>query len=428
MHALSLPLPLPPPPRARWRPRWPLARALVVFALIILMLPPGSAVAASDVRTLRRFDTSEPAMALTFDAGSDRGYAAQILDTLAARGVVATFAITGAWAQANPDLVRRIANEGHQLVNHSWSHPSFPTLSSAARADQLARAAAAIRDASGADPRPWFRPPYGAYDDATLADLAANGYIYNLMWTVDTLGWNGASVSQITARALAAAAPGAIVLMHVGAASLDAAALPGMLDGLEARGYRFARARDFVEGNLGTTQYFPQTGQTVGGGFLAYWRRFGGLAIFGYPLTGELQENGRTVQYFERARFEWQPGAWPERYDVLLGRLGAELTAGRVNEAPFLSVVAGSDANCTFYPEAGHRLCLGFRAYWQANGGLAIFGYPLSQEFQEFNPDTGQTHTVQYFERARFEYHPENAGTPYTVLLGRIGAQRLAAR
>ena len=71
---------------------------------------------------------------------------------------------------------------------------------------------------------------------------------------------------------------------------------------------------------------FDETGMTLQGGFLAYWRAFGGLAIFGYPLTEEFvdKESGRTMQYLERARFEHHPGAWPERFDVLLGRLGAE--------------------------------------------------------------------------------------------------------
>ncbi|HUY99714.1 MAG TPA: serine hydrolase, partial [Thermomicrobiaceae bacterium] len=65
---------------------------------------------------------------------------------------------------------------------------------------------------------------------------------------------------------------------------------------------------------------FPETGFTVAGGFLRYWEQFGGLAAFGYPISEEFVANGVTVQYFERARFEWHPGAWPARFDVLLGR------------------------------------------------------------------------------------------------------------
>ncbi len=71
--------------------------------------------------------------------------------------------------------------------------------------------------------------------------------------------------------------------------------------------------------------YSNATKQPLCFGFLRYWESFGGLAVYGYPLTGEMLQDGKTIQWFERARFEWSPGAWPERYDVLLGRIGAEL-------------------------------------------------------------------------------------------------------
>ncbi len=71
---------------------------------------------------------------------------------------------------------------------------------------------------------------------------------------------------------------------------------------------------------------FTETKQSLCFGFKRYWEAYGGLAVFGYPITGEFKDsNGVTVQWFERARFEWQPGAWPERFDVMLGRIGSEL-------------------------------------------------------------------------------------------------------
>lgn len=80
---------------------------------------------------------------------------------------------------------------------------------------------------------------------------------------------------------------------------------------------------------------------------------------------------------------------------------------------------------CNYYEETGHNLCDTFLAYWESNGGLPVFGYPITEEYQEENWDTGETYTVQYFERERFEYHPENAGTVYEVLLGRLGNEVL---
>jgi hypothetical protein len=168
--------------------------------------------------------------------------------------------------------------------------------------------------------------------------------------------------------------------------------------------------------------YFSATQHNLCAGFQQYWNDFGGLAIFGMPITEEFQENGVTVQYFERARFEWHPGSDPTHFDVLLGLLGNEVTAGRQAEAPFMKAVPKA-GDCTFYSQTGHNLCEGFRAYWEKYGGLDVYGYPISEEFQEVNPDTGQTYTVQYFQRARFEWHPGEWPERFDVELGRLGAQ-----
>ncbi len=204
---------------------------------------------------IRHGPPTRPDVALTFDAGSDVGYAAAILDTLRANGVTASFGITGEWAEANPALVRRMAAEGHQLVNHSWDHPSFtgystgePALSRSARLDQLARAEAAIMAASGRSARPWFRPPYADEDASVRADVGSVGYRYEALWTVDSLGWKGLDPSAITARCLASAEPGAIYLLHVGSASADAAALQPIIDGLRARGLGFVSLDDLIVG------------------------------------------------------------------------------------------------------------------------------------------------------------------------------------
>ncbi len=169
--------------------------------------------------------------------------------------------------------------------------------------------------------------------------------------------------------------------------------------------------------------YFSQTGHYLSNAFLGYWRTHGGVNILGYPITGEFQQNGVTVQYFERAVFEYHPNNSPG-WQVELRRLGAEQAQG-INDPAFNPVNATSDSSCTFYPETNHRLCNGFQSYWENNGGLSVFGYPLSEEFSQKNPDTGQVYTVQYFERARFEWHPQSSGG--SVMLGRLGAQAATA-
>lgn len=178
-------------------------------------------------------------------------------------------------------------------------------------------------------------------------------------------------------------------------------------------------------------RYFETTGFWVQGPFREYWEFNGGLFVFGLPITGVFHDGEFFTQYFERAIFEYHPEYAGTQYEVLLRRLGAIRTQERLDEEPFLPIDVQSDANCTFWAETGHRLCFGFRGFWEQHGGLPNFGYPLSEEFDERNlpppAGDGEIHTVQYFERNRFEYHPEYAGTEYEVLLGLLGTEYLLA-
>jgi hypothetical protein len=165
------------------------------------------------------------------------------------------------------------------------------------------------------------------------------------------------------------------------------------------------------------SQCFPTTGYCVSARFVAYWNAHGGLAIYGFPLSEEFNQqldDGRTyaVQYFERARFEWHPENQPP-YDVLLGQFGRIIHPA---DPP-----VGPKDGAQFFAITGHNVSAAFLAYWNANGGLAQFGYPISEEFTETLAN-GQPYTVQYFERARFEWHPENQ-PPYNILLGQFGRQ-----
>jgi peptidoglycan/xylan/chitin deacetylase (PgdA/CDA1 family) len=200
-------------------------------------------------RQLWRLPTQRHVVALTFDAGSDVGNAAAILDLLKARGIRASFGLTGEWVRANPQLVRRMAAEGHQLVNHTDHHLSFTGYSTKTapltrqqRWAALSAAESAIRGAAGIAAKPWFRPPYGDRDASVDRDVAAAGYRYELMWTVDTRGWKGVPPGEVADRVLAELQPGEIVLMHVGKASTDYAALADVIDRVRAAGYGFVRA------------------------------------------------------------------------------------------------------------------------------------------------------------------------------------------
>lgn len=168
-------------------------------------------------------------------------------------------------------------------------------------------------------------------------------------------------------------------------------------------------------------QYFAATGHTLRGPFQAYWTRFGGLAQFGYPITEEFTEvNGGqslVVQYFERARFEHHPENAGTDYEVLLGALGLAFHKPDPPAPPMMNPTA------RYFAATGHNLSGPFRLYWEQHGDLFVNGYPTSEPFEEVNPIDGKTYQVQYFERARYELHPENAGTEYEVLLGLLGTQ-----
>lgn len=166
---------------------------------------------------------------------------------------------------------------------------------------------------------------------------------------------------------------------------------------------------------------FAATGHCIDNRFLGYWERNGGLAVFGYPIsdliTNETVEDtwvGPT-QWFERARLEDHGAA-----GIAAGRLGAallELQGRSWWGLPY----GGAQPNCLYVGKTNHSLCEPFLSYWQRNGGLAHFGYPISEPMEE---QIGAWRgTVQYFERSRMEYHAELAGTRYAVLLGRLGAE-----
>ena len=193
-----------------------------------------------------RIPTSRPVVALTFDAGGDAAGVASILATLAREHVPGTFFMTGAWVTDFPSQARSICST-QRVGDHSVTHPHFTTLSDAEIRAQVRNAATIIRNSCGKDPAPLFRFPYGDRDARTIRVVNSVGYV-PVSWTVDTLGWQGTSagmsVHSVIARVVAQAQPGEIVLMHVGAnpddrSTLDADALPGVIQALRSLGYDF---------------------------------------------------------------------------------------------------------------------------------------------------------------------------------------------
>ncbi len=190
--------------------------------------------------------TRQKVVALTFDAGANADGVPSILSTLEATDTPATFFLTARWTENHPELARRIASR-YPVGNHSVTHPYFTKLTDAQLRDEVLVAEAAIKEVTGSSTRPFFRFPYGDRDARTIRLVNEAGY-GSFRWTVDTLGWKGTSggmtTSAIVDRVTDSARPGQIVLLHVGShptdrSTLDADALPEIIEQLEAQGYRF---------------------------------------------------------------------------------------------------------------------------------------------------------------------------------------------
>lgn len=167
-------------------------------------------------------------------------------------------------------------------------------------------------------------------------------------------------------------------------------------------------------------RYFSETGHNVPEIFANYWTANGGLDAFGLPLSEPYQQDGLTIQWFERARFERHPENKDTPFEVLLGQLGREI---RHAEPP---VAPNARPGVRFFAETGHHVAT-FLPFWEANGGTARFGLPITEERRELSVADGEYYTVQYFERVRLEWHPEAKGTRYEYLLGHLGRERYEA-
>ena len=194
-----------------------------------------------------RIPTSSRVVALTFDAGSDAAGLPSIRATLASRNVPATMFLTGTWVRNYPSLAYLVAGTGFMVGNHTNTHPYLTQKTDAQLTVEVTTAETTIFRTTGATGKPAFRFPYGDVNARVLADVNRLGYV-SVRWTVDSLGWQGTSggmtTAKVVSRVLAALQPGEIVLMHLGAnptdhTTLDAAALPTIIDLIRAQGYQF---------------------------------------------------------------------------------------------------------------------------------------------------------------------------------------------
>jgi peptidoglycan/xylan/chitin deacetylase (PgdA/CDA1 family) len=222
-------------------------------ALIVPQLEARTVTLADTSIMVRRGPATRPWVALTLDAGAGSQGTEQILDALREREVRITFFLTGKWIAKNPELTRRIVADGHELANHTYHHPDLTTLDDDAIRDELRSTEAALREvAPAATLRPFFRPPFGAYDERVQRVVQAEGYL-PVYWTLDSLDSVGKPKSpqflleRVTAKLPPAELRGAILLAHCGIAG-TADALPAILDRFSEMGFEVRPLSDVLAG------------------------------------------------------------------------------------------------------------------------------------------------------------------------------------
>jgi peptidoglycan-N-acetylglucosamine deacetylase len=205
--------------------------------------PPSSAKPA----TYAQVRVDQPYIAMTFDDGPSAENTPRLLEILKQRNIKATFFLIGQNVGANPDLVRRILAEGHEIGNHSWTHPQLSKLSDDRVTAEISKTQDAIKDASGFTPT-LLRPPYGAIT-ARQREWIQNRFGLNIiLWSVDPFDWKRPGASVITQRILSQTRPGAIILSHdIHKQTVDA--MPATLDALIAKGYKFTTVSQLIAMN-----------------------------------------------------------------------------------------------------------------------------------------------------------------------------------
>lgn len=205
-------------------------------------------------REIIKVNTTEKAVALTFDAGANADGVDRVLSILKENDIRGTFFLTGKFIEKYPEKVKAIMASGGDIGNHSYDHPYLTHLSNEEVAVKIKGAEDAFAKLDGKF-QPFFRSPYGDRNTNTLNTISSAGYI-NIRWTVDSLGWKGTSGGQTKAsveqKVLRNSSPGAIIMMHLGSnpddkTHLDSEALPAIIKQLQTDGYEFMRLSELLE-------------------------------------------------------------------------------------------------------------------------------------------------------------------------------------
>src|SRR5436305_330346 len=185
-----------------------------------------------------------PYVAMTFDDGTSAKLTPKLLDLLAAHHIKATFFLIGQNVAENPDIVAREVREGHEIANHSWSHPNLAKMSDAGVRDQLHKTEDAIRSASGNRPT-LLRPPYGSITARQKKWINQEFGYKIVLWDVDPLDWRRPGSNVVCNRIIKMARAGSIILAHdIHPGTIEA--MPCVLSQLEAKGFKFVTVSELI--------------------------------------------------------------------------------------------------------------------------------------------------------------------------------------
>lgn len=219
--------------------------ALVFFVYLTVKTTGNIAAVFSPTKELPIYsvDTSEKKVAISFDAAYGNEYTADILDTLDKYNVKSTFFLVGFWVNKYPEDVREIARRGHDIGNHSTTHPNMSQLEKEKITEEINITGKKIEELT--DKRPiLFRPPFGDYNDLLIRTCKENGY-YAIQWDVDSLDWKELGVEQVVDRVMRNVRNGSIILFHNNAKYIKEY-LPIVIEKLQESGYEIVPISELI--------------------------------------------------------------------------------------------------------------------------------------------------------------------------------------
>lgn len=188
-------------------------------------------------------DENDKKISISFDAAWDNHDTEQIKEILGERNIRTTFFVVGGWVDNYPDSVKSLSDAGHEIMNHSATHPHMTQISEDKMKEELNECSDKIEKITGQRPI-LFRPPYGDYNDSVVKTARECGY-YTIQWNIDSLDWKDLSADEIYKRVVPKVTPGSIILFH-NAAKHTPEALPKILDDLISQGYEIVPISELI--------------------------------------------------------------------------------------------------------------------------------------------------------------------------------------